>query len=439
MTSYVGNLETKSARFSFDGFRDGVVALIFISSFLVKIEPALTDFFALIAVVLFFRSGLHISRIFAAPLLFLIVFVLSGLISSIPIAAPSHFLNSYSPLTYPLVLGYISISSLFLAAYIAADPLPRYFKIERAYWIGATIGAVVGLAVYMKVEPLLSILRAIGTTTYGDYEFRVTGGYKDPNVFSTWLVFPVISMLQALMVGRLRMGLISISSLFVMTTALILAFSRGAWIDLAAAAVLTMGLVVFLSPSNVQRQRLILLSFVGVFLAAVLLFILLSIPSLQAAFVDRFALVKSYDTGETGRFGNQLNSIPLLLNLPLGLGPYQFQEIYAEAPHNTFLNAFASGGWLGGVSYALLCIVNFYMAWKLVFTRSQLQCIAIPVTVSFFVMTLQGIQIDTEHWRHLYWLMGLGWGLFAALREQSVLSASPMALFQGWNVSVPRK
>ena len=435
MTSIAGNLETTRPRFSVEGLRELVVALIFISSFLVKIEPALTDVFALLAIALYFRNGLHFSRYFAAPILFLFVFVLSGLVSSIAISAPSHFEDSYSPLTYPLVLAYTSASSVFLAAYIAADPLHRYLKIERAYWIGATIGAVIGLAIYVKVEPLLSIFRALGTATYGDYEWRVTGGYKDPNVYSTWLVFPVISMLQALMVGRLRVGIISAGSLLVMTVALILAFSRGAWIDAVASAVLTMALVIMLSPSNSQRQRLIVLSAIGVVIAVALVFVLLSVPSLQAAFIDRFALVKSYDAGETGRFGNQLNSIPLLLGLPFGFGPYQFQELYSEAPHNTFLNSFASGGWLGGIFYLLLFLSNAYMAWKLIFTRSQLQCVAIPVSVTFIVMTLQGLQIDNEHWRHLYWLMGIGWGLFAAMREQQASGEDQQGLMHGWNIS----
>ncbi len=438
MTTYAGNLEIPRPRFSFEGLRELSVTLIFMSSFFVKVEPALTDFFVLLAVVLYFRNGLHFSRYLAVPLFFLFVFILSGLVSSIPISTPSRFEANYSPLTYPLVLACTSISSIFLAAYIAADPMRRYLRIERAYWIGATIGALLGLALYIRVEPLLSIFRAIGTTSYGDYAWRVTGGYKDPNVFATWLVFPLMSMLHALMVGRLRIGFISVASFLAMTIALLLAFSRGAWIEAFASAVLIMLLVVVLSPSNRQRQRLVLTSCVLMLVVIVLLVVLLSIPSLQLAFLDRFALVKSYDSGETGRFGNQLNSIPMLFGLPLGFGPYQFQEIFSEAPHNTFLNAFASGGWLGGISYFLLFVTNTYMAFQLVFSRSQLQSVAIPLAVTFFVMTLQGIQIDNEHWRHLYWLMGINWGFFAAWRERQACGFANEDVLYGWNISSQR-
>jgi Ni,Fe-hydrogenase I large subunit len=32
---------------------------------------------------------------------------------------------------------------------------------------------------------------------------------------------------------------------------------------------------------------------------------------------------------------------------------------------------------------------------------------------------LQGVQIDTDHWRHFYILLGLSWGLYAATVEHS--------------------
>ena len=65
MTSYAGNLEKTYPRFSFEGFRHWIVALIFISSFFVKIEPAPADIFGILGLLLFIRSGLHLSRYLA--------------------------------------------------------------------------------------------------------------------------------------------------------------------------------------------------------------------------------------------------------------------------------------------------------------------------------------------------------------------------------------
>lgn len=435
MTSVAENFATRPSRFSFEGIRIAAVSAIFISSFFVKFEPALADIFCFIAIAMFAKSGLNFARSFATPLLFMIIYLLAGVVSAIGIYRPIVPPYPGDPLQYSEVTAYISLVGILIAAYVAADPMRRYLQIEKAWWIGATIGSIIGLLLYLEFNPLLQIFNAIGGAPAIGYAYRVVGGYKDPNVYSTWLVFPVVSMIQALALGRLRITLISVSACLLNTVALLLAFSRGAWFDLAAAAVLTIGFSIILTPSIRQRQHVLLLSIGGTFLAFILLAGLMSVPSINAAFLDRFVLVKSYDAGETGRFGNQLNSIPMLLRMPLGLGPYQFHAIFGEAPHNTFLNSFASGGWLGGMAYILWCLSTFYMGIKVMFTRTPYQAIAIPVVTTFIVMTLQGLQIDNEHWRHWFWMMGMIWGLFAACQHYLVSDVDQNSVVEGWSHS----
>ena len=117
---------------------------------------------------------------------------------------------------------------------------------------------------------------------------------------------------------------------------------------------------------------------------------------------------------ETGRFGNQLNSIPLLLQYPLGLGPYQFAEIFRENPHNSFVNAFSSFGWLGGITYLAMVSSNLYIGLRTIFKRTAFQPYAITAYSCLVAVSFQAVQIDTEHWRHLWWIIGLNWGFFAA-------------------------
>jgi hypothetical protein len=131
-------------------------------------------------------------------------------------------------------------------------------------------------------------------------------------------------------------------------------------------------------------------------------------------FQERANFINYYDAGETGRFGDQLNSLPLLLELPNGMGPMQFRKIFGNDPHNVFINAFAANGWLGGISFLLLVLTTVAMGWKTILTSTPLRHQAIAVFCPLLATLLQGVQIDIEHWRHLLLMMGLTWGLHAA-------------------------
>jgi hypothetical protein len=377
------------------------VSMIFISSFYVKFEPAPTDLFVVAAVLSCIGSGLAFTRAMAPLFALLLIYNLSGYISYIMIPD-----DQFDSSIYLIGLALTSLSGVFIAAYITSDPVPRYYQILRAYWIGATIGSVLGLCSYFKIEPIYSI--------FPDFAGRALGGYKDPNVFSTWLVFPAVTMLQGFILGSLRVRFISVASFILIFAALFLAFSRGAWINAVMAAGITIIFTFALSPTTGLRRRISIAALLGTVLLGAALAIMLSIPATRDLFLDRFTLVKSYDAGETGRFGNQLNAVPILLNLPFGFGPYQWNAHFTQAPHNTFLNSFSSAGWVGGVAYFVLIVSDIVVGFRTMFVRTPFQPYTIAVFGCLLAVVLQGVQIDTEHWRHLYWMTGITWGFFAA-------------------------
>lgn len=45
-----------------------------------------------------------------------------------------------------------------------------------------------------------------------------------------------------------------------------------------------------------------------------------------------------------------------------GIGPLQFHNYFPEDTHNSYLNAFMSGGWISGVCYPALVFVTVMMA-----------------------------------------------------------------------------
>ena len=79
-------------------------------------------------------------------------------------------------------------------------------------------------------------------------------------------------------------------------------------------------------------------------------------------FSERATLDQSYDVGHFGRFGRYVLGAELGLERPFGIGPLQFSRFFGEDPHNSYLNAFMSGGWLSGFAYLTLTAVTLVAA-----------------------------------------------------------------------------
>src|SRR5215207_3407558 len=162
--------------------------------------------------------------------------------------------------------------------------------------------------------------------------YRAQGTFKDPNVFSTFLIPPLCFLLQGFMLGTQRHKFWSAVALSLVGAGLFFAFSRGAWVN----AIVTIALLAVLSfithPAPQIRTRIILFVSVCTIIAMALIAFALSFESVRTMFQERANLINYYDAGETGRFGDQLNSLPLLLELPNGMGPCSFARYSATIP-----------------------------------------------------------------------------------------------------------
>jgi hypothetical protein len=126
---------------------------------------------------------------------------------------------------------------------------------------------------------------------------------------------------------------------------------------------------------------------------------------------------QDYDIGRYGRFGRYLLGAELGLDHPLGIGPLQFARYFTEDAHNTFLNAFMSGGWLTGFAYLTLCVVTLVMSTRLAFARTPWQPTYHAVYAAYVGIVVESAIIDIDHWRHYFLVLGALWGLMAASRE----------------------
>ena len=98
----------------------------------------------------------------------------------------------------------------------------------------------------------------------------------------------------------------------------------------------------------------------------------LSVDSVREFFLQRAAVQQDYDGGPNGRFGNQMRSIPMLVEMPNGMGPLRFRLTFGLEPHNSYVNAFASNGWLGGFAFIALALSTSFIGFRLCLTPSPL-------------------------------------------------------------------
>ena len=383
---------------SYASLKRGALWLLTASSWVALIEPSPYEIAFVLVLLVFAVTGIRFSQKLLPLAVLLLLFNIGGAVSLIP------WMHDSDSVRFIAVSIYLMITAIFLAAIMAEDPLGRIEMLMKGYLFAVWCAGIAAVLGYFDIAGL-----GARFTLYG----RASGTFKDPNVLGPYLVLPIVFALQFVLIGRysLMRGMVLIS---VPLAALFLTFSRGAWGNLVA-SVLVMVFITFLtSPSAARRGRIVMLTLASLFVAAAALMVALSFEGIREVFEIRASLDQSYDQGVTGRFGSQLRAIPLLLDDPNGFGPLQFRWIFNQQdPHNVYINAFASYGWLGGCAWLALMVATCYVGWRLAFRPAPTQNHAIAVWSVLFVTILQGIQIDTDHWRHVYLMMGLVWGLAA--------------------------
>jgi hypothetical protein len=240
---------------------------------------------------------------------------------------------------------------------------------------------------------------------------RAKGTFKDPNVFAAFLILPGLFLFQRILSGRRSQALGAAILLLPLLAGLFLSFSRAAWGQYVLCALLLLVLTFLTTRSAGARLRIFVVAIVGGMAAVAFVTVLLSVDQVAVLFRERAALTQSYDTGHTGRFGRYSLAIQLALEYPFGMGPLQFQ--FPEAPHNTYLNSFITGGWMAGAAYLTLTLVTLIAGLRFAFVRTPWQPAHQVAYVAFIGVAAESAIIDTDHWRHYFLILGVLWGLMA--------------------------
>jgi hypothetical protein len=384
-----------------DRLRLSLLWLVGATGGFVLVEPAPWEFIVVLAMIVFFATGLSL-RAGHLPLLFLLIFFNIGCVMSLlPVMAAEKTAQ------WTAVTCFLAVTSIFFAMVVSEDPQRRLDAILRGYIACAVITATVGVLAYFRAFP--------SADTFLIFT-RARSTFKDPNVFAPFLILPLLLLIQRVMFGRLRDILVAGSLATLIALGLLLSFSRGGWGHFAVSLALMLAFLYITTRSNTGRLRILVVVMLIGGLAAALFLALLSLDQVGDVFKERANLVNDYDVGHLGRFGRHTLGALMALDHPNGIGPLQFARYLPEDPHNSFLAAFMSGGWLGGVSYLALILLLLVVGLRHVFVPSPWQRTYIAIYATFVGETGESYIIDVQHWRHYFLMIGLIWGLVCVRR-----------------------
>jgi multisubunit Na+/H+ antiporter MnhB subunit len=314
----------------------------------------------------------------------------------------------------------MAVTVILFAMVISEDTAARLDMLRRGLVVGAMIAATTAIAGYFNLVPGGHDLLTL-------YD-RARGTFKDPNVLGAFLILPALFVLQSVVSDKLGKSFRSTIAFGIMSLAILLAFSRAAWGGLILTSAFMLALMVLTSRSQAQRSRIIVMAVVAVILAVVLIAVLLSFDQVAQMFKQRASFDQSYDEGRFGRFGRHILGAEMALDMPFGIGPLQFNRYFPEDTHNSYLNAFMSGGWLSGVCYPALVFVTALMGFRYVFVRAPWQRTYLAIFSAFLGTVGEGFIIDTDHWRHFWMMLGTMWGMYvAAERYKASADAASIA------------
>jgi hypothetical protein len=389
-----------------------LVWLVAASSAVVFMEPSPYELVTLCAALLFVATGLRLRLVFMPLLLLLIMVNLGYSIGAISL------LDQSDVASWIATSWYMAITVILFAMVASEDTAARLEQLRRGFMVGAMIASLAAIAGYFNLVPgghdLLTLYQ------------RARGTFKDPNVLGAFLILPALFMLQDVVTAGFGKAFRSTIALAIVTLAILLAFSRAAWGGLMLTSAFMLTLMVLTSQSNAERSRIVITTFAATLAAILLIAALLSFESIAELFHQRASLDQSYDEGRFGRFGRHILGAEMALDLPFGIGPLQFHRYFPEDTHNSYLNAFMSGGWISGTAYPALVLMTVVIGFRHLLVPTPWQRVYLAIFAAFLGTVGESFVVDTDHWRHFWMMLGTMWGMIAAAQPYKTAAAQPI-------------
>jgi hypothetical protein len=374
-----------------------VLFIAVLASSIAFIEPSPHDVLMAALLVICVGARVGFDRKLVPLVLLLAVWWVGGFLSLIPVG------DNAKDIQYAGTSLYLGIAGVMFACLFCDGNLQRLAILRRAYILAALIATAAGYIGFFHLLP--------GSDIFLDND-RVSATFKDPNVYGPFLIFPILWLMLGVLTRRIR--LLDVGMLMVLIGGLLLSFSRGAWGHLAISTAVAIAIVLAVTPDPRMRARIITLTLFTVIVAVLLVVVLMSIDSVREMFMERARAIQPYDVGPGGRFWQQQLAVGTILENPNGLGPFEFDRIFGMQQHNVYMQGFLVYGWIGGAAYLGLVLVTLMLGLITVPVPTPWQYYLIAAYAVFVGEALEGLIVDTDHWRHFFLMLGLIWGLGTA-------------------------
>lgn len=385
------------------------IALAFVwlavaSGAIVLSEPAPIDMLMMALIFV-----LPLLRLVTTPPALLAYFCLWLVVLASAVIATSQSAELARTSTHTFITLYLATSSLILAGFVARKPVEHTKLILNAYLCAAFVASVAGVIGYFGLLP--------GAEALFTKFSRAAGTFKDPNVYGAFLVPALLYAIHLCFHRSLAKALMPLIMIAFLSFAILLSFSRGAWINLAIALAIYGYLSFVTASSNRYRVKLLVAAVLGSFLAILVVAFALQFDSVSGLLSERAQFLQSYDVGPEGRYGGHEKARGLILEHPFGIGALQFGARYHhEDVHNVYLNMFLNAGWAGGLFYLAIIVLTVLCGLRHSFRRTVSQSYFLIVFAALIGTIIEGSVIDTDHWRHFFLELALVWGLMVSDR-----------------------
>jgi len=356
----------------------------------VAVEPAPPDgVFAVVIAVALVTGRFDLNRAPLSIAALSVVFLLLNVVSMVDAVDSARAGLFFSITAYLVVFG------LWFTGYLSTENRAR--SVVRFYLAGAVASALLTSLALFLAFPGAEVL----TTEDG---LRGKGLFKDPNVYGPFLVPIALILIEETLKPRLLRGraLGKLAMLAVLMVGIFLSYSRGAWVNFAA-AVLVMLVVLAIRRGGGRRAAALI---VMLALGGTAIFGVVALTG-SLEFLQERAGRQSYDSE---RFEAQRRGIEFGEENLFGIGPGQFEELAPVPSHNLYVRSLSEQGFLGLFAIVTLVLTTLILATRNAVLGRDSHGIGSAALLGIWVgIAFESFVIDTLHWRHLWLVAALIW------------------------------